>query len=389
MVDVKRKHCEYPGCKKIPNYNMEGETTGRFCVSHKAEGMINVKSNQCEHPGCHKQPHYNIEGETTGRFCVSHKADGMVNVISKRCEYPGCQKHPVYNVEGDTRGRFCASHKADGMVNVISKQCDHPGCHKQPHYNIEGEASSRFCASHKSEGMVDVKSKRCEHPGCQTIPNYNAEGETRGRFCASHKAEGMVDVKSKRCITSVHCGGNFVYNNTYRGHCWFCFVHLYPDEPTIRNYKNKERAVTEYVLEQFSEYTWVVDKRIQDGCSLKKPDITLDLGDQVIMVEIDENQHRGYDCSCDNKRTMELSQDVGHRPIVFIRFNPDNYQSHDGIWKSSCWKKNSLGILQVSSEQTKEWMYRLTTLRESIQYWIDNRTDKTIEFVHLFYTMTN
>jgi hypothetical protein len=47
----------------------------------------------------------------------------------------------------------------------------------------------------------------------------------------------------------------------------------------------------------------------------------------VIIVEIDENQHKGYDITCDNRRTMELSQDLNHRPIVFIRVNPDKYVS--------------------------------------------------------------
>ena len=60
-------------------------------------------------------------------------------------------------------------------------------------------------------------------------------------------------------------------------------------------------------------------------CSKRRPDLFLDLGYQILIIEIDENQHLDYDCSCENKRIMELSQDVGHKPIVFIRFNPDEY----------------------------------------------------------------
>ena len=44
------------------------------------------------------------------------------------------------------------------------------------------------------------------------------------------------------------------------------------------------------------------------------------------MVEVDENQHNNYDCSCENKRLMELAQDLGHRSMVVIRFNPDAYE---------------------------------------------------------------
>lgn len=76
---------------------------------------------------------------------------------------------------------------------------------------------------------------------------------------------------------------------------------------------------------KFSMYPWISDKTVMDGCSKCRPDLLLDLGYQVIIIEIDENQHRSYDCSCETKRIMELSRERGHRPIVFIRFNPDEY----------------------------------------------------------------
>jgi len=68
----------------------------------------------------------------------------------------------------------------------------------------------------------------------------------------------------------------------------------------------------------------------------------LDLRDQVLIIEIDENEHTSYDCSCENKHIMQLSQDVGHRPIVFIRFNPDSYRKND-TKIPSCWKQNTNG----------------------------------------------
>ena len=49
---------------------------------------------------------------------------------------------------------------------------------------------------------------------------------------------------------------------------------------------------------------------------------------------------------------MELSQDLGHRPIIFIRFNPDSYEK-DGKRIRSCWGPNKLGILVIKKK--KEW----------------------------------
>jgi len=44
-----------------------------------------------------------------------------------------------------------------------------------------------------------------------------------------------------------------------------------------------------------------------------------------------------------NNRLMELSQDVGFRPIVFIRFNQDGYKI------TSCWYINKLEIYQINN----------------------------------------
>ena len=56
----------------------------------------------------------------------------------------------------------------------------------------------------------------------------------------------------------------------------------------------------------------------------------VDFGSHIIVIEIDENIHSNYNCICENKRLMEISKDLGHRPIVFIRFNPDSYIDKDG-----------------------------------------------------------
>jgi hypothetical protein len=163
-------------------------------------------------------------------------------------------------------------------------------------------------------------------------------------------------------------------------------MNLFPDKPVSRNYKTKEYAVVEYVKTKFPEKSWVADKLIQNACSRRRPDLLLDLGYQVIIVEVDENQHIDYDCSCENKRIMELSQDVGHRPIVFIRFNPDEYEK-DGTNITSCWGCDKNGLCVVKKSKKNEWTDRLHVLEENINYWInpENITSKTIETIQLFY----
>jgi hypothetical protein len=195
----------------------------------------------------------------------------------------------------------------------------------------------------------------------------------------------MINVVSTRCKT--HLCDTIVHNRKkYDGYCLYCYIHLFPNAPLSRNYKTKETAVTTFIKKNNPEYDFQIDKKILDGCSKRRPDLLLDLGYQIIIIEIDENKHANYDCSCENKRIMEISQDLAHRPIVFIRFNPDSYEVNESEI-SSCWHVNMNGFCVVKKSKQKEWEQRLNTLDETLKYWIDpdNKTSKMVEIIELFY----
>jgi hypothetical protein len=381
MVDVKHKKCIHQNCNIRPAFNNEGEKKALYCTIHKVEGMINIKSKNCIHQDCKKIPVFNNEDEKKGLYCAKHKVEGMVDVKSKTCIHQDCKKQALFNNEGNKKALYCSKHKKYGMVNVKSNTC--LDCNKQPSFNNEGETKGLYCVTHKNEGMVDIINKKCIHPNCKKKQSFNNEGETKGLYCVTHKIEGMINIISKRCKT--YLCSTFV-SNKYDGYCLRCFIHLFPEKPVSRNYKTKEYAVIEYIKTNFPNYIWIADKIVNGGCSKRRPDLLLDLGYQVIIVEVDENQHIDYDCSCENKRIMELSQDVGHRPIVFIRFNPDDYENN-GINVTSCWGNNKNGICVVKKSKKEEWVQRLNTLEEHMNYWINpiNSTNKTVETIQLFY----
>ena len=204
-------------------------------------------------------------------------------------------------------------------------------------------------------------------------------------FCVHDK----LKQRCKKCGGSALCRSSWceTYGNPkYEGYCLACFVNNPEnnDKPVIRNYKTKEKDVVDRIRHFFPDFTWISDKKIQDGCSKRRPDLLLDLGSHIIIVEIDENKHTDYDCSCEHKRLMELSKDLHHRPIIFIRFNPDDYEENGKIIKS-CWKLNKNGVMSVSKSKEKEWTNRINCLKQQIQYWVDNSTEKTIEIIELFY----
>ncbi len=352
-------------------------------IKKKKEETINVIHKVCIHPNCKIQPSFNIEGEITGLYCSEHKLNEMIDVINKVCIHPNCKTQPYYNIEGETKGLYCSKHKKDNMINVRQQTCIHPNCKKQPTYNIESETKRLYCSKHKKDNMIDITHKKCIYLGCKIRPNYNFEGEKKGLYCNSHKKENMVDVTSKICKTPL-CSTQVM--KKYDGYCLFCYINMFPDKPVSRNYKTKEYSVVEYVKTKYPELSWVSDKKIQEGCSKRRPDLLLDLGYQILIIEIDENQHINYDCSCDNKRIMELSQDLGHRPIIFIRFNPDGYINKEKNI-DSCWAINKQGICAIKNTKKSEWDERLNTLSSQIDYWTkeDNKTNKILEIIQLFY----
>ena len=383
MIDVKNKKCESEGCDKQPSYNTPGETKGLYCNSHKKKGMIDVVSKKCKFKGgCDKQPYFNTPGESKGLYCVDHKTDDMIDVKHKRCMTQGCDKLPSYNTPGETKGLYCDKHKTKGMVNVVSKRCRSKGCDKRPCYNTPGKSKGLYCSDHKEKGMIDVIHKRCNFKGCDKQPYFNTPVASKGLYCVKHKTDGMIDIVNKRCKNG-WCE-TFIANPKYEGYCAYCFINMFPDNKISKNYKTKEIAVRDYISERYPDYDWICDTRIPDGCSRRRPDLMLDLGYQVIIIEIDENQHTSYDCSCENKRLMELSQDIGHRNLIFIRFNPDSYKTRENKTIKSCWKINKVsGILIISSKS--DWNNRLKVLEETLEYWINNKTNKMLECIELFY----
>jgi hypothetical protein len=381
MIDVKTKNCAEVGCRIRANYNIEGQKPAIYCKTHKRPEMVDVRSKKCSENGCKIIPNFNNEGEKHGIYCSEHKKNGMINILSKKCEDTGCKTHAGYNFEG-LSGKYCKTHMLDGMSDVFTKRCAEDGCSTKPRFNRDGETAGLYCKEHSLDDMIDVSTPRCSHSNCKIHPKFNVQGKKNGLFCEKHKTEMMVNVKSKRCLTHM-CDTQVT--NKYEGYCLRCFVHTFPDKPVSRNYKTKERATVDTVLEKFPDISWVCDKTIQDGCSKKRPDIRGDMGSHIVIIEIDENHHSLYDCSCENKRVMEISQDVGHRPIVFIRFNPDDYTDINNNKITSCWGTNKYGILTVKPTKKDEWQERIKVLHEQIQYWIENVPEKNIETIQLFY----
>ena len=257
--------------------------------------------------------------------------------------------------------------------------CKHPDCIKKSTSICKHEKNKQYCNDpdciKKSTGICSHGTRKsvCKHPDCIKKSIGICKHEKNKQYCNDPTCDGG----SALCkIPS--CDKNS--SKKYRGHCMTCFMSLFPAETVFRNYKTKEGAVLCSIKAAFPELIVVNDRRIDGGCSAKRPDIFIDLLTHVIIVEIDENAHMAYDQNCENKRIMELSEDIAHRPMVLIRFNPD--KNSDG---PSCWGVDGNGLAVVKKKQASEWQKRLTGLMAAISFWKVTIPDKTVELIKLFY----
>jgi hypothetical protein len=255
-----------------------------------------------------------------------------------------------------------------GVRKILCKKCTPNKCE---HGNTKAYCKDCKCKKGSQVCIHNSIKKRC----VQCHGPQICEHDKWKYYC--RQCDGRYLCKSEWCDTIV--------TKKYNGYCLHCTVNLFPEIQISQNYKTKEFTVISYIREQYADYGWIHNRKIAGGISLCKPDLLLDLDKHTIIIEVDENQHNRYDCSCENKRLMQLSQDNKHKPIVFIRFNPDCYIDDSGIKIISCWRMGKDGVLRLTESKKDIWNQRLLTLKESINYWLSNYTEKMVEVIQLYF----
>jgi len=348
MFDVKNSKCSHAKCKTRPCFGLPEDNKATFCKKHKEENMIDLAHTMCAL--CNVRACY---GVTKATHCAKHKEEGMANVVSNKCDYEGCELIPHFGVKGKTP-THCSKHKEEKMIDLKHSKCEYMGCDTQAVFGLDSGKVSH-CSKHKSKDMIDIKSKKCEDEICEKIATFGIKGGSP-THCFNHKCNKMVDVKHKTSLCT-HCG-LFRYKN-YKPYCASCYYHLNPEDERSRNYKTKENTIIGLLKQVYTEL--VQDKAVEGGCSKRRPDGLIDLLTHSIVIEIDEDQHSSYDQICENKRAMQLFTDLGSRPIIFIRLNPDSYQL-DGKKIDGCFEPSYNGL----SLNERELAKRMDMLHESI-----------------------
>lgn len=348
MVDLVSNLCHNQNCRKNATYGIPGEKA-TSCKKHADLYMIDVKNKRCivclalgiKNP---KQPTFGFEKIT---HCIQHKEENMTDLRhdTERCKV--CKKRSTYGYEGKTP-EYCAQHKLDNMVDVVSAMCEKCG-------KIQGvfgyDKNNLYCKGCSEENMKNVKAKMCEKCN-EKQPKYNYPKEKRPRFCNGCKLDGMTDIINFKCAS---CGLYCVRSKISK--CAYC-----KPKSTLRQ-KTKEMKVVNFLQENKIEL--IHNKSVGYVCGNYRPDVRIDAGTHLVIVEIDEDQHRHYEQSCEVVRMLNIHQSEGLR-CVFLRYNPD--------------------IVKYNNKTVRIYENkRLDLLLDRVRYHIKNVPEDEITVYRLYY----
>jgi len=336
-----------PNCKFCVKPAYYKDLVGTYCGQHKT-----VESRDTRHCRHGKQKSFCKECGGS-QICEHGKNKSMCKECggSQICEH-GKNKSMCKECGG---GHICEH----GRQRSVCKECG--GSQICEHGRIRGTCKecggSQICEHDKQRSM-------CKECGGSQICEHD-----KVKFTC------VICTPKNACQ---NCKYNYVPPRyRFKPYCFNCYCVLNPNIEIPRRYKTKEYHMRDALKEIFPETEMVFDKKVECGCSARRPDVLIDQGFPIV-IECDENRHGGY--SCENKRTMQLFQDLGNRPVRFVRFNPDSYQE-SGVRYNSCFKSTANGL----TIDKKEWNNRIKILKEVVEKLLLEVPEKEVSIMHLFF----
>jgi hypothetical protein len=371
MVDKTHPNCIKCNNKKA-TFNFKNKKKPEYCADCKSDDMIDINNKKCYICKI-KIPIFNLPNEKYGKYCKDCKSDEMVDKKHKNCIKCNI-KRPFWNLPNENIPLYCKNCKSSNMIDVVTSKCIKCKITRSA-FNFPNEKKGLYCKNCSVIGMINFRDKKCIFEGCKKQPTFNYPNEKKRLYCGSHYKDGMVDIKNDKCILCkiIYAGKN------YKKYCFNCYCFTFPEDIIVRNHKTKENQIMSDLLKIYDNI--IRDKTIFEGCSKRRPDGLIKLNDYNIIIEIDENQHLSNSYSCENKRLMEIFNDLGNSPLTIIRFNPDKYNNIKGLFSIT----KSTGQLKITNQ--KKYNERLNILIETIKEQINQIPNKDINIIKLFYNI--
>ena len=309
-----------------------------------------------------------------------------------------------YKCEHGKRKEYCkecggSAFCKHGKQKQICKKCGGSGIceHGKRKSRCKECGGSEFCEHGKNKYVC----KECDGSGiCEHGKNKSICKECGGsgickhgkqkRFCkecdgSAFCEHGKEKSRCKECGGSQICKGNkepyntgcyHLGNRKYNGFCTHCFANLFPNDPKTAQIriKSKELKVVSYISSKYEGFyhdkCMYVD--LEGGCCATKRRIDLRklIGNTMLCIEIDEEQHKHYIKQDENDRYDDLFMDFSGK-YIFIRYNPDKFKDKHN--------KSKNPLFDTRMEELKK------KIDKHIERINNNENTELVEIHHLFY----
>jgi hypothetical protein len=173
--------------------------------------------------------------------------------------------------------------------------------------------------------------------------------------CEQHKEPDDLNHVERTCVS---CNLTMILNKDDK--CQYC-------DP---NEFNKTRLAKQNRVKQWLDANDIeydsCDRRIENGqCFDYRPDFMFDCGTHMVVLEIDENQHKERAELCECVRMVNIFQSFG-MPTKFVRYNPDPYRMEE-------------------SKKDPTFNTRMKLLKEHLRYAFDDPPVAPLSVKHLYF----
>lgn len=364
MIDLMNKNKKCKCGESQAHFGYPNDKKATCCSKCKENNMIDIHNKKCE---CGVTASFGYMNENKPICCSSCKKEDMVDVKSKKCK---CGNRPTFGYEKDMKRICCKKCKSDDMIDVAHKLCE---CGIRPNFGYKDDKYPSCCINCKKNDMIDISHNLCK---CGIRPNFGYDGDKKPTCCINCKKKDMIDITHNLCksnMQNILCTQRG--NNKYDGYCSRCFGYLYPNNPKTDKIriKSKELKVVNNITSKYNNF--IHDKPLyvdlNGGCceSKRRIDLRKLINGTLLCVEIDENQHRGYDNVDEVRRYNNLFMDFSGK-YIFIRYNPDKYKKNNKKYDPTFEKR--MDILENEIEK-------------QIKRIENNKNKNLVEIYHLFY----
>lgn len=267
-------------------------------------------------------------------------------MLLKRCM---CQANwATFSVPG-TRGRhWCAKCKPEEAIcEDVSKKsmCD---CGEIATLGLPGFAPTLCATCPPREFHVPHPCKQCKKFNCKELALF---GITDRMHCEKHRELDEKNLVERPCVS---CGLAEILDEAKK--CSNC------DPVRCAKFVKRKEDRIRRLFDSKSLHYAAHDTIIDAKCGKERPDFVFEYADHVVIVEVDEFAHASYPCECEQMRMVNITQAFGGTPVLWIRYNPDQFidihgnkpqfsphvrEVHLLNWLSAAAKRSPAGLCEV------------------------------------------